>query len=225
MNVPHTPPPKRRWLQMVTVDITPLRRHRDFRLLFIGQLVSFFGTMITSVAVPYQVYQLTHSVLVVGVLGLAELAALVAFAFLGGALADARDRRLLVLLTEVGLMVGSAILAANALLHQPLVWVLFVIASLSGAIDALQRPALSALSPRLVDRDEIPAAAALNSMRSTLGMVAGPAGAGGPNAAGGRSGAPPGGVRAFLSRVWRPAGLCGGRPPPPAARPRVCGLL
>ncbi len=173
-----TPSTWRDMLRLATVDITPLRRHRDFRLLYVSRLVSFFGSMITSVAVPFQVYQLTHSVLLVGVLGLAELAALIAFAFLGGALADARDRRMLVLLTEVGLMVGSAILAANALLHQPLVWVLFVIASLSGAIDALQRPALSALSPRLVDRDEIPAAAALNSMRSTLGMVAGPAVAG-----------------------------------------------
>jgi MFS family permease len=117
-------------------------------------------------------------VLLVGVLGLVELAALLAFAMLGGALADARDRRMLVLLTEVGLMVGSGILAVNAFLPRPLVWLVFVIASLSGAIDALQRPALTALGPRLVDRDELPAAAALNSMRSTLGMVAGPAVAG-----------------------------------------------
>jgi hypothetical protein len=85
-------PPKRGWLQLATIDITPLRRHRDFRLLFIGRLVSFFGTMITVVGVPYQVYQLSHSVLLVGFLGLAELAALVGFAMLGGALADAADR-------------------------------------------------------------------------------------------------------------------------------------
>jgi MFS family permease len=173
-----TPSNWRDFLQLATVDITPLRRHREFRLLYISRSVSFFGTMITSVAVPYQVYLLTHSVLLVGVLGLVELAALLAFAMLGGALADARDRRMLVLLTEVGLMAGSLILAVNAFLPHPLVWLVFVIASLSGAIDALQRPALSALLPRLVDRSEIPAAAALNSVRSTLGMVAGPAVAG-----------------------------------------------
>src|SRR5713101_6953096 len=127
MNAPGTPPPKRRWLQMVTVDIAPLRRHRDFRLLFVGQLVSFFGTMITSVAVPYQVYQLSHSVLFVGMLGLAELAAILIFALLGGALADAADRRLMVLLTEAGLMAGSLLLAGNAALTHPMLWLIFAV--------------------------------------------------------------------------------------------------
>src|SRR6202035_5951444 len=74
---PPSTPPQRGWLQLATIDITPLRRHRDFRLLFIGRLVSFFGSMITVVAVPFQVYQLSHSVLLVGSLGLVELAALV----------------------------------------------------------------------------------------------------------------------------------------------------
>src|ERR1700688_1073332 len=116
------------WLRLATIDITPLRRHRDFRLLFIGRLVSFFGSMITVVAVPYQVYQLSHSVLLVGLLGLAELAALIGFAMLGGALADAADRRNMVLLSEAGLMVGSLLLAGNSLLSQPLLWMIFLIA-------------------------------------------------------------------------------------------------
>src|SRR6267143_1372995 len=116
---PPAEPPSQRWFQMATIDITPLRRHRDFRLLFIGRLVSFFGSMITVVAVPYQVYQLSHSVLLVGFLGLAELAALIGFAMLGGALADAADRRTMVLLSELGLMVGSLLLAGNSLLAQP----------------------------------------------------------------------------------------------------------
>ncbi len=163
---------------MATVDLTPLRRHRDFRLLFIGRMVSLFGSMITSVAVPYQVYQLTHSVLLVGMLGLAELAALVAFAMLGGALADAADRRLMVLLSEAGLMIGSGLLAVNSLLPHPVFWLIFAIAALQSSFDALQRPSLDALLPRLVDRDEIPAAAALGSLRGTLGMIAGPALAG-----------------------------------------------
>src|SRR6266702_5515364 len=100
------PEPEKRgeWWRFATVDVTPLRRHRDFRLLFIGRLVSFFGSMITSVAVPFQVYQLSHSVLLVGALGLVELATLLAFAFLGGALADARDRRNMVLGSEAALM-------------------------------------------------------------------------------------------------------------------------
>jgi len=163
---------------MVTVDITPLRRHRDFRLLFIGQLVSFFGTMITSVAVPYQVYQLSHSVLFVGMLGLAELAAILIFALLGGALADAADRRLMVLLTEAGLMGGSLLLAGNSLLNHPTLWLIFAIVIVQASIDSLQRPSLGAMLPRLVDRDELTAAAALGNVRGTLGMIAGPSIAG-----------------------------------------------
>jgi MFS family permease len=178
MNEPGIPPPKRRWLHMATVDITPLLRHRDFRLLFIARLVSFFGTMITSVAVPYQVYQLSHSVLLVGMLGLAELAAILIFALLGGALADAADRRLMVLLTEAGLMVGSLLLTGNSLLAHPVLWLIFAIVVLQASFDALQRPSLDALLPRLVDRDELPAAAALGSVRGTLGMIAGPSIAG-----------------------------------------------
>ncbi len=113
------PEKRREWWRFATVDITPLRRHRDFRLLFIGRLVSFFGTMITFVAVPYQVYQLSHSTLLVGLLGLVELAALFVFAMLGGAIADAADRRTMVLLSEAGLMVGSLLMAGNAFLPRP----------------------------------------------------------------------------------------------------------
>jgi MFS family permease len=175
VTTPSNSPRKRGWLHLATIDVTPLRRHRDFRLLFIGRLVSFFGSMISSVAVPYQVYQLTHSVVLVGSLGLVELAALFVFAMLGGALADARDRRTMVLLSEVALMACSLVLASNAMLAHPLVWLIFATAALWGALDALQRPSLDALLPRLVDRAELPAAAAIGNIRGTLGMIAGPA--------------------------------------------------
>src|SRR5216683_408204 len=165
-------------LRLATVDITPLRRHREYRLLYFGRFVSLFGNQITFVAVPYQVYVLTRSTAAVGLLGVVELFALLCFALLGGALADARDRRLMVLLTEAGLMVGSVILFGNALLARPVIWLVFVIVSLQGALDSLQGPSLSALLPRLVDREELTAAAALNGVRSTLGMIAGPALAG-----------------------------------------------
>ena len=160
---------------MAVVDIAPLRRHRDFRLLFIGRLVSFFGSMITVVAFPYQVYQQTHSLLLVGLLGVLEFVAILVFAMLGGALADAADRRSMVLLSEAALMVCSLILAGNAALPSPQTWVLFVIAVVWGVLDAVQRPSLDAMLPRLVDRDELAAAAALNSVRSTMGQILGPA--------------------------------------------------
>jgi len=167
--------PPRRWWHLATVDVTPLRRHRDFRLLFIGRFVSFFGSMITVVAFPYQVYQLTHGVLLVGLLGVLEFAAILAVAFVGGALADARDRRSMVLLSEAALMTCSLLLAGNAALPHPQVWLLFVVATAWGALDAIQRPSLDAMLPRLVDKDELTAAAALGSIRGTLGQILGPA--------------------------------------------------
>src|SRR4030081_78478 len=175
MTSPGAPPPKPAWLRMAVGDVAPLRRPRDFRLLFIGRLVSFFGSMITVVAFPYQVYLLTHSVLLVGLLGVLEFAAILLFAMLGGALADAADRRSMVLLTEAGLMGCSLILAGNAALANPQVWVLFAITAVWGGLDAVPRPSLAAMLPRLVNRDERAAAAALNNMRSTLGQILGPA--------------------------------------------------
>ena len=101
------------------MDFGPLRRRRDFRLLWIGQGVSFFGSMITYVALPYQAYHLTGSSLVVGLLGLAELVPLLGAAFVGGALADAFDRRRMMQLTELSFAAGSLVLVGNALLAAP----------------------------------------------------------------------------------------------------------
>jgi MFS family permease len=165
----------RRWLRLTTVEVAPLRRYRDFRLLFLGQMVSFAGSMITYVAIPYQVYQLTRSSLAVGLLGVVQLAPLLATGLLGGALADARDRRRMVQLTELGLAVLSAVLVVNALADRAQVWVLFAVAALAAALDGLQRPSLEALVPRLVPREDLAAASALSSLRMSLGMVGGPA--------------------------------------------------
>ena len=157
------------------MDFTPLRRHRDYRLLYSAQFITFLGSMVTYVALPYQMYQLTHSSLAVGLLGLAELGPLLVTAFVGGALADTVDRRRMVLLTEVGLGLGSGALALTALLDHPPVWILYAVAAFMSALYGLQRPSLDALTPRLVDRDEMPAAAALAALRGSVGMIAGPA--------------------------------------------------
>jgi MFS family permease len=168
-------PRVRRLLRMAAIDLQPLRRHRDFRLLFVGQGTSFLGSMMTYVAIPYQVYQLSGSSLLVGLLGIAELCPLLVTALLGGLLADARDRRRMLQLTELSLAGASGVLLVNALLPDPQLWVLFVVAAAMAALDGLQRPSLDALTPRLVDRDEIPAASAISSFRFTIGMIAGPA--------------------------------------------------
>jgi len=164
-----------RLVRLATMDIAPLRRRRDFRLLWIGLGVSFFGSMITYVALPYQAYRLSGSSLVVGLLGLAELAPLLLAAFLGGALADAVDRRRMTQVTELSFAAASLVLVGNALLPHPQLWLLFVMSALLATLDGLQRPSLDALVPRLVERDELAAAGALSSFRMTVGMIAGPA--------------------------------------------------
>ena len=172
---PIAPSGLRRMLGRATIDFGPLRRRRDFRLLFIGQAVSLFGSEITFVALPYQAYHLTGSSLVVGLLGLAELVPLLGAAFIGGALADAFDRRRMMQLTELSFALASLVLVANALLPHPHVWVLFAVSVVQATLSGLQRPSLDALTPRLVERGELMAAGALTSFRMTLGGIAGPA--------------------------------------------------
>lgn len=155
------------------MDLTPLRQ-RDFRLLYSAQFVSFLGSMVTYVALPYQMYVLTGSSLAVGLLGLAELLPLLATAFLGGALADAVDRRRMVLVTEAGLTLGCLLLLATALADAPPRWLLYVAAGLMSGLNGLQRPSIDALTPRLVPREQLPAAAALAAFRGSVGMIAGP---------------------------------------------------
>ncbi|HXM55311.1 MAG TPA: MFS transporter [Candidatus Dormibacteraeota bacterium] len=164
-------------LRLAAIDLSPLRR-RDFRLLFVGQLVSFLGSQATFVAVAFQVYQLTRSSLAVGLLGLVELGPVLGFAFLGGALADARDRRLMVLLTELVFTVASGVLLANALAPSPSLGVVYAVTAVQAGLYALQRPSLDSLLPRLVPPGEVTAAGTLNMLRGSVGLVAGPALAG-----------------------------------------------
>src|ERR1700709_2351374 len=119
------------------MDLRPLRRHRAFRWLYAAQSVSFLGSMVTYVALPYQMFALTHSSLQVGLLGLAELLPRLLEAFVGGALADSMDRRRLVLATEVGLGLGSGALALAALSGHPPVWTLYAGAAAMSALTAL----------------------------------------------------------------------------------------
>jgi len=123
--VPESGP--RRLFALAAIDLGPLRRHRDYRLLWIGLAVSFFGSEITYVAVPYQVYRLTGSTAVVGLLALVALAPLLLSAIVGGAFADAVDRRKMIRVTELGMAACSGVLLVNALLPHPQVWVLFVV--------------------------------------------------------------------------------------------------
>jgi len=155
------------------MDFSPFRS-RDFRLLYTAQLVSLLGTMVTYVALPYQMYRLTGSSLSVGLLGGAELVPLLVTAFIGGAIADAIDRRRIALATDVALAAGSAALALIAAIGAS-AWMLYLVAAWMSAVSGLQRPAIESLVPRLVDKHDMPAAASLSIVRGSVGMIAGPA--------------------------------------------------
>lgn len=157
------------------LDISPLRKHRDYRYLFIGQLISFFGSMITYVALPFQIYELTNSTFAVGIVGLIELIPLLITAFIGGVFADVVDRKKLLIFSELAIMGILIILAINAALTQPKIGIIYCAAGLMSALNGFHRPALESLGPRLVEKSDIPAYSALNSFKWVLGAVAGPA--------------------------------------------------
>lgn len=165
-------------LSAILPDLSPWRSSRDFRLLWIQGIVTYFGSFMAMVALPLQIKDLTGSPLAVGVMGAVELVPLVVFGLYGGALADAVDRRKLILGTEAGLGLLAVILLVNALLPDPMLWPLYVVAAGVSALAGLQRPALDSLMARIVPHDQLTAAAALNALRWQLGAIVGPALAG-----------------------------------------------
>ncbi|MFF3161291.1 MFS transporter [Streptomyces sp. NPDC003273] len=159
-------------------DLAPWKASADFRRLWASGLISNFGSFLTFVALPVQLKDLTGSAAAVGAIGAVELVPLIVFGLYGGALADALDKRRLIVWTEAGQGLLSAALLVDALLPRPAVWPLYLIAALSSALVSVQRPALDSLLPRIVAHEHLPAAASLNSLRWTVGGVAGPAVAG-----------------------------------------------
>lgn len=162
-------------LGALRVDLSPLRDSRDFRLLFWAGTVFYLGGMVSYVAVPFQLYQLTGSNFAVGAMGIVEVVPLVVFGLYGGALADHVDRRMMLVLTGAAQAVLTALLALNAFASTPRVWPVYVIGGLLAAVQSLQRPSKEALEPRTVRHDQITAASALSSLGTHVGLLAGPA--------------------------------------------------
>ena len=134
----------------ILVDTAPLRESRDFRLLFVGQLVSTMGSQLTVVAIPFQVYGLTHSSLQVGAVSLVQLVPLVVFSLIGGSVGDAVDRRTLLLWSTVALAATSGALALNASLTRPSLWAIYVVSAVAAALTGFANPARNAAIPSLV---------------------------------------------------------------------------
>ncbi len=160
-------------LSRLRPDFAPIRHSREFRLLYAGQGASSLGVMVSYVALPYQAYQLTRSSLMVGLLSCAELVPLLVTGLIGGALADAIERRRLILLTQSAAVCCIGGLLANALAWH-LLWPLFVLAGLLAGAYGLQRPSVEVLVPRLVPHEDLPAAAALAGLLGTASQVGGP---------------------------------------------------
>ncbi|HET9256530.1 MAG TPA: MFS transporter [Pseudonocardiaceae bacterium] len=166
--------PLGRALRAVVSDITPLRESAPFRRLFAGQTVSQVGTQVTRVAVALQVYAITRSSLAVGLVGLANLVPLVVFGLYGGSIADAVDRRKLVLVTSTGTMLVSVILLIQAALALNQVGVLFACVVVQSAFAAVDSPARRAIIPQLVRVEKLPAANTLTFGSMQLTLIIGP---------------------------------------------------
>ena len=140
-------------LRKVAIDLTPVRRSRDYRLLASGEIIANLGTQAALVALPYQIFVITHSPTLVGLLGAFELGPMVVVSLLGGALNDRHDRRVLLALAQIGVIVAACALCAAAFIgHPPVILVLVLGGLLAGgsALDGVTRAAIipGMLGPR-----------------------------------------------------------------------------
>ena len=161
-------------MRKYAIDLSPLKKYRDFKLLFTAGLFSYFGSMITFVALPFQVKELTGSFWAVGLIGVVEIIPLIVFGLYGGVLADYLDRKKMIWSTEFGTLIATSILLINSLQEKPSVILIFVIAAIFAALSGLKRPSQDAILPRLVNHDDLPSASALMSLRWQFGGIVGP---------------------------------------------------
>jgi MFS family permease len=162
-------------LRRALVDTAPLRLDRDYRWLWTGQAINGIGTQITRIALPYQVYVLTGSTLAVAALAATQLIPILIFSLGAGSVADAVDRRKLLLRTQLGLLACSALLVVLSLMTSPPLLALFAVAFAAAGLSAVDQPARSSAVPRLVPAERLPSAIALNQLNFQVGSVVGPA--------------------------------------------------
>jgi MFS family permease len=162
----------------ILVDLSPLRQSRDFRLLFVGQLIGTLGSQLTVVAIPFQVFELTRSSLQVGAVSIVQLGPLIVGAMVGGTVGDAVDRRTLLLVSTAVLALTSGALALNSLLDHPSLVVLYVVSAVAAGLTGAATTARNAAVPAMVDRRLLSAAYAFMQIILQVGAVGGPAVAG-----------------------------------------------
>lgn len=162
----------------MSLDISPLINHRNYRLLYTGQFISVIGTMTTYVAIPYQIHQLTQSPFLVGLLGAVQLIPVLLFSLIGGLLADSINRQRLLWLAELIMAMGVIGLVLNTLQSVPNLTLIFTLAFVIQAASAIHRPTIDAMRQSLVNKDEYAALGALGAFQGSFSMIVGPALAG-----------------------------------------------
>ncbi|TDD17658.1 MFS transporter [Nonomuraea diastatica] len=145
-----------------------------YRRIWLGQTVSHIGVGATVVAVGQQVWELTHSSFWVGLLGMANLVPLIVFGLWGGAVADAVDRRKVLIVGSVIAWAATLLILLQALLGLRDIWLIFAAVAVNATGVAITGPTRGAIIPRILDRELVPAANALNSLVYSIGAVVGP---------------------------------------------------
>jgi MFS family permease len=209
----------------ITVDVSPLRDYPNYRRLWIGQAVTFVGSEMALVALPFQVWKLTHSTLALGLFSLTELVPLLTLTLAGGAVADAFDRRRMVLVTESLQALGVSGLLVNAALPHPSIAVVFVFATIVAGCFSAGVGAMRSIPQRLVPEEVYAQAGALDSIYYGLGGVAGPPLAGVLIATVGLSAVYAIGMASFAATVVALWGLPPMSPHPDADRPGIRSIV
>jgi MFS family permease len=196
-------------------DVTPLREHPAYRRLWLGTMLSRTGSAMTSFAITLQVYNLTRSPAAVGGLGVAMFIPLLLITLPGGTLADRVDRRRLVLAVAVGQTAVSVVLFALATFGGASLWALYALVTIGAAFSAVSAPAQQTFVPRLVPREQLGTAMALNRIVFQVVLIVGPALAGVITAWTGLRGCYLADVASFGGALWGVGRL----PPMPPVRP------
>lgn len=158
----------------VVVDLRPLKESPAFRRMWSGWTVAQIGQSMATVAVGIQIYELTGSSFAVGMLGAAAFFPLVIFGLYGGSISDTHDRRLVALAASGGLWICAVVLLLQSMLSLDQVWLLYVVVAAQSAFFAVNNPARSAIIPRLIKPELLPAANALTNLTFSAGFTLGP---------------------------------------------------
>jgi MFS family permease len=161
-------------MRKFALDISPLRKYRELRLLFASGMITRLGSAMTMVALPFQIKVLTNSYVAVGLMGIVQLVPLIIFGLYGGVLADSVDRKKMILLAEASSLVMTLVLFLNALLPNPHIVILYIVGAAFAALSGLSAPSLGAILPRIVSHEDMAASNALMGLRWQFGAILGP---------------------------------------------------